>query len=86
MLFRAEAFNIWNTPNLANPKAGFSCTTTSIQQPGNVNFGLPCRSNLPSGGPGSVSSTFGIIQSTYGNNANTSTNGRKMQFAMTVYF
>jgi hypothetical protein len=42
LLFRAEAFNVWNTPNLAKPKAQFSCTTTSIQQPGNANYGLPC--------------------------------------------
>ena len=29
---------------------------------------------------------FGSIRNTYGNNANTSTNGRKLQFAATVFF
>jgi hypothetical protein len=87
MLFRADAFNVWNTPNLANPKAQFSCTSTSIQQPGNANYGLGCTTQLtPTTTIGSLNTTFGVIQSTYGNNANTSTNGRKMQFAMTVYF
>jgi len=79
--FRAEAFNVWNTPNLANPKAGFSCSTTSIEQPGNANYGLSC-----SQAGGTSSATIGTIASTYGNNGNTSTNGRKMQFNMTVFF
>jgi len=82
LLFRADAFNIWNTPNLAPPQAKFSCTTTSIQTPGNANFGLPCNSVAGNSTP----STFGTIQSTFGNNGNTSTNGRKMQFSATVYF
>jgi hypothetical protein len=82
MLVRADAFNVWNTPNLANPSASYSCSTTSIQQPySNKNFGLSC----PAAG-GTYSSTYGTISSTYGNNGNTSTNGRKMQFNLTVFF
>jgi hypothetical protein len=89
VLFRADAFNVFNTPNLANPNSNFSCNTTSIQipptGPGNStpNFGLSCTN--PTVG-GSLAPFFGEIQSTYGNNANTSTNGRKMQFSATVYF
>jgi hypothetical protein len=81
--FRADAFNVFNTPNLQNPKSQFSCTTTSIQTPGNALYGLPCR-NAAVGG--SFNATFGVVQSTYGTNGNTSTNGRKMQFSTTVYF
>jgi hypothetical protein len=80
--FRAEAFNVWNTPNLANPKAGFSCSTTQIENPQYpTNFGKSC-----SAAGGTPSATIGTITSTYGNNGNTSTNGRKMQFNMTVFF
>ncbi len=97
--FRADAFNVFNTPNLTNPNAGFSCSTTSITfdpRPGasNTNAGKGCTdlvtttsAGVTSTNPlGSLSTTFGSISSTYGNNANTSTNGRKMQFSMTVYF
>ena len=83
MLFRADAFNVFNTPNLANPYSQFSCTTTSIQQPGNAVYGQNCTSAAAGG---SLNQRFGVIQSTYGNNANTSTNGRKMQFSATIYF
>jgi hypothetical protein len=87
LLFRAEAFNVWNTPNLANPKAQYSCSSTSIQQPGNQYFGMPCTMSTGAGTTiGSLNNTFGVIQSTFGNNSNTSTNGRKMQFSVTVYF
>jgi hypothetical protein len=70
LLFRAEAFNVWNTPNLANPKAQYSCSSST-------GAGTTI---------GSLNNTFGVIQSTFGNNSNTSTNGRKMQFSVTVYF
>jgi hypothetical protein len=84
LLFRMDAFNVFNTPNLANPKTGFSCSTTSIQQPGDTPYyGMPCNSPTVDG---TTSSTFGTIQSTLGNNGNTSTNGRKMQFSLTVYY
>jgi outer membrane receptor protein involved in Fe transport len=75
MLFRADAFNVFNTPNLANPYSQFSCSTTSTA-------GGSCSAVAGN----SVNKHFGVVQSTYGNNANTSTNGRKMQLAMTVYF
>ena len=94
LVFRADAFNVFNTPNLANPKAGFSCSSTSITfdpRPGatnSPNAGHACTdlAGTPATPIGSVSSTFGTIQSTFGNNANTSTNGRKMQFSMSVFF
>ena len=86
LLVRADAFNVWNTPNLANPQAQFSCTTTSIQTPGNVNYGLGCTNPGLNGGAGNYNRNFGLVLSTFGNNGNTSTNGRKMQFSATVYF
>jgi len=84
---RAEAFNVFNTPNLANPYATFSCSSTSIST--TTSPGTGCRAGgytLGSINPATQLSQFGTILSTYGNNANTSTNGRKMQFAMTVFF
>ena len=88
LTFRADAYNVFNTPNLANPKASFSCTTTSITPlptifAQNANAGKGCTDASVGG---SLNSTFGSIQSTFGNNANTSTNGRKMQFVVTVYY
>jgi hypothetical protein len=86
LLFKAEAFNVFNTPNLAQPQATFSCTSTQLG-------GGPCLPTNLSGGASattpptlSATSTFGQILSTFGNNGNTSTNGRRMQFSMTVYF
>ena len=84
---RAEAFNVFNTPNLNNPSASFSCSSTSIST--TTTPGTGCRAGgftLGSINPATQQSQFGTILSTYGNNANTSTNGRKMQFAMTVFF
>lgn len=92
LLFRVEAFNVFNTPNLANPSANFSCTTTTLG-PGGTTPNGPCNATntLPTvstSSPPALSptSTFGQILSTFGNNGNTSTNGRKMQFSTTVYF
>jgi hypothetical protein len=103
--FRAEAFNVFNTPNLANPNSNFSCSTTSISSsavPGTAGFGLPgvpCDSTVSITGapvsspgtfggliPGTQTSQFAQVRSTYGNNGNTSTNGRKMQFSLTLYY
>jgi hypothetical protein len=95
LVFRADAFNVFNTPNLANPKAVFSCSSTSVTldpRPGaapNANAGHGCTDLVGTttlAPIGQLSTTFGTIQSTYGNNANTSTNGRKMQFSATVFF
>ncbi|SNT37835.1 TonB-dependent Receptor Plug Domain [Granulicella rosea] len=90
--FRAEAFNVFNTPNLANPYASYSCTTSAVGPLTQVNGTGTIYS--PSGQcqvfgnliTGTNTTQFGRVLSTYGNNANTSTNGRKMQFAATIYF
>lgn len=95
--FRAEAFNVFNTPNLANPNAQFSCSTTttytgSAGLPGTVGANQVAVSCPTAGGTyGGVNavtglSNFGRVLSTFGNNANTSTNGRKMQFAFTIFY
>ena len=95
LLVRADAYNVWNTPNLGQPGSSFGCSSTSIQQPGNKNYGLYCTNALVSGtahGTATATygtlagSTFGAIGSTFGNNGNTSTNGRKMQFNVSVFF
>jgi hypothetical protein len=86
---RAEAFNVFNTPNLANPSASFSCQSTSLYTSLSPFTPESCTDKGSSYGsinPATGLSQFGMILSTYGNNANTSTNGRKMQFAMTVYY
>ena len=87
--FRIEAFNVFNTPNLANPNAQFSCNTTSISTtaPGS-SVGCTSVSGGAFGGLNTVTglSNFGRVLTTYGNNANTSTNGRKMQLNMTVFY
>lgn len=93
MEFKADAFNVFNTPNLSNPQAQFSCTTAAIADPSSRDYGRACSDQAISAngtlsplleGTGNV--LFGTIASTIGNNGNTSTNGRKMQFSATVYF
>jgi hypothetical protein len=81
--FRMEGYNVFNTPNLGQPQSQFSCSTTSTN-------GGSCPA---AGGSyplivGSTTSAvnFGSIRNTFGNNSNTSTNGRKLQFAATVFF
>ena len=81
--FRVEGYNVFNTPNLGQPQSQFSCSTTSTK-------GGSCTA---AGGSyplivGTTTSAvnFGSIRNTFGNNSNTSTNGRKLQFAATVFF
>ena len=90
--FRAEAYNVFNTPNLANPFSGYACTTspatalTQVNGTGTIySPSSPCTvfGNLI---PGTSTTKFGRVLSTYGNNANTSTNGRKMQFSATIFY
>ena len=81
MNFRVEGYNVFNTPNLGQPQAKFSCSTTSTN-------GGSCTA---AGGSyplitGTTLPVFGSIRNTFGNNSNTSTNGRKLQFAATVFF
>ena len=92
MNFRAEGYNVFNTPNLANPNTGYVCTSQSAT-PLSPSNGAPTI--YSEGGtcnafgsliPGTNTTQFGRVLSTYGNNANTSTNGRKMQFALTFYY
>ena len=90
--FRAEAFNVFNTPNLSNPSATFSCTTTTLG-PGGTTPNGPCNATNTLKGVSTTSppalsptSTFGQVLSTFGNNGNTSTNGRRMQFSGTLFF
>jgi len=88
---RAEGFNVFNTPNLSNPYATFSCSTTTTYTTAATFTPTSCPGAPSAGTYGTINpathvSEFGQILSTYGNNANTSTNGLKMQFAMTIFF
>ncbi|MES2392678.1 MAG: carboxypeptidase regulatory-like domain-containing protein [Acidobacteriota bacterium] len=87
MVVRADAFNVFNTPNLANPASTYSCSSTQPAQAASQYFGKVCTTLTSANQAlGNYNATFGHVLSTYGNNANTSTNGRKMQFSATVYF
>jgi hypothetical protein len=85
---RAEAFNVFNTPNLNNPNGSFSCSTTSISTtvPGSEESCAAGSGTFGTVNPATGFTNFGRVLSTYGNNANTSTNGRKIQFSMTVFY
>jgi len=93
MNLRAEAYNVFNTPNLATPSNGFNCATLNANAPVTASNGTAtiyneagtCKvfGNLIAG---TNNTKFARVLSTYGNNANTSTNGRKMQFALTLYY
>ena len=89
--FRIEGFNVFNTPNLANPQSQFSCSTTTTYtgNAGPNQVSVPCSQvgSYPLiAKPGTSQPIFGNVASTFGNNANTSTNGRKFQFALTIFY
>ncbi len=69
--FRADAFNVWNTPNLHNPNVEFECSTTTPM--------VACAT------PG-AGSYFGVIQTTYGSNAALNSNGRRLQLSLTLRY
>ena len=71
LAFRADAFNVFNMVNLANPKAEFSCSSTTAM--------VPCTSPT-------ASSTFGEIQATYGANSALNSNGRKLQLSLRLTY
>jgi len=80
--FRAEALNVFNTPNLGKVNATFSCSNSQIS----YTSLSPCT-GVTSGTTNSLSGKLqGTINSTYGTNASTSSNGRKMQFSLTLYY
>jgi hypothetical protein len=81
---RVEALNVFNTPNLKNPpSATFSCSNSNIS----VSGPAACT-GTSNGTPNTIATggTFGQILSTYGTNGTTSSNGRKMQFSLTLYY
>jgi hypothetical protein len=94
--FRIEGFNVFNTPNLGNPNAQFSCSTTTTYTgspglPGIQGANQVLESCPAAGGTFPANAVtglpnFGRVLNTYGNNSNTSTNGRKIQLALSVFF
>jgi hypothetical protein len=86
--FRAEALNVFNTPNLLNfsgTNATFSCSHSTIS---NTAVGpAPCiQSNATTNYTIAQGGYFGQVLATYGTNGSTQSNGRKMQFALTLYY
>ncbi len=71
LAFRADAFNVFNNVNLANPNAEFSCSSSTAM--------TPCTDPT-------ADSYFGQIQSTYGANSALTSNGRKLQLSLTLSY
>jgi hypothetical protein len=94
--FRIEGFNVFNTPNLGNPNAQFSCSTTttfsgSAGLPGIQGANQVLESCPGAGGTFPANAVtgqpnFGRVLNTFGNNSNTSTNGRKIQLSLTIFY
>jgi len=74
MVFRLEAFNVFNTPNLSPPSASFNCP--------NLTPNVSCATD----GGFATHSTFGEITHSLGNNDNSQTNARKVQLDLTIYY
>jgi len=75
ILFRAEAFSVFNTVNLAPPNANFSCASQSQNLPGQAI--TSCSSIL---------STFDTITADVPTNASYLSGGRVMQLSLTLYY
>jgi len=75
ILFRAEAFNVFNTVNLAPPNATFSCSSQSANLPG-------AAINSCS----SITTTFDQITSDVSTNSTYLSGGRVMQLSLTLFY
>jgi len=80
--FRAEALNVFNTPNLTQPTESFACSNSSISS----TVLSPCAIGKNAGIYTLSNKSFNTVGGTYGTNASTSSNGRKMQFSLTLYY
>ena len=75
LLFRAEAFNAFNTVNLAPPNATFSCASKSANLPGQAI--TSCSS---------ITTTFDTINADIPTNGSNLSGGRVMQFSLTLFY
>jgi hypothetical protein len=75
ILFRAEAFNVFNTVNLAPPQTNFSCASQSKNL-----VGQPINSCS------SITTTFDQITSDVSTNSTYLSGGRVMQFSLTLFY
>jgi hypothetical protein len=75
ILFRAEAFNVFNTVNLAAPQATFSCASQSKNL-----VGQPVTSCS------SITTTFDQITSDVSTNSTYLSGGRVMQLSLTLFY
>jgi len=75
VLFRAEAFNVFNTVNLAAPNGTFSCSSQTKNLVGQaINS---CSS---------ITTTFDQITSDVSTNSTYLSGGRVMQFSLTLFY
>jgi len=77
---RVDFFDVFNTPNLAQPNSTFSCQSTNLNGASCVS--IPSNTNIGF----SKTSTFGEITKTLGSASNSSATGRKAQIALTLYY
>jgi hypothetical protein len=75
MLFRAEAFNVFNTVNLAPPQVAFNCQSQTTNTAGQAI--TPCATINP---------PFDQITSDVSTNSTYLSGGRIMQFSLTLYY
>jgi hypothetical protein len=75
ILFRAEAFNVFNTLNLGPPQSKFSCASQAENLPGQAI--TSCTT---------ISTNFDQIISDVSTNSSYLTGGRVMQLSLTLYY
>jgi hypothetical protein len=75
VLFRAEAFNVFNTVNIGPPQSKFSCASQSANTPGQA---ITSCAN--------ISTNFDQIISDVSTNSTYLSGGRVMQLSLTMYY